>query len=247
MIARPRVATLLPRLTPHCSPAASFWNAMGLLIVALAGGGLVHLLAYHIPLGIPVDAHWLAITTTLLARCPLGGPLGLLALGTVAVVLVVWRELRRLERLHATLNGRIRLAASTNGVEWLPRRPGRLVLFVAVLLGLQLAVSGIADLLWPMQTIMVMGHGLRMMMAMTPILPLLPLHALAAVVLGLSLWRVEHRLTRLRAQVTAQLRLLQAACPPRDAALPLHTDSVLPRRLADAVLFARPPPSGVMA
>ncbi len=246
MIARPRVATLLPRLAPHCSPAASFWNALGLLTVALAGGGLVHLLAYHIPLGIPLDAHWLAITTTLLARCPLGGPLGLLALGTVAVVLVVWRELRRLERLHATLNGRIRLVASTNGVEWLPRRPGRLVLFIAVLLGLQLAVLGIADLLWPMQATMIMGHGL-MTMAMTPTLPLLPLHALAAVVLGSSLWRVEHRLTRLRARVAAQLCLLQAACPPRDVALPLPTDSVLPWRLAGAVLFARPPPAGVMA
>ncbi len=246
MIARPRVATLLPRLAPHCSPAASFWNALGLLIVALAGGGLVHLLAYHIPLGIPVDAHWLAITTTLLARCPLSGPLGLLALGTVAVMLVVWRELRRLERLHATLNGRARLAAPTDGVEWLPRGPGRLVLFIAVLLGLQLAVSGVTDLLWPMQTTMVMGHGL-MTMVMTPALPLLPLHALAAVVLGLSLWRVEHRLTRLRARVAAQLRLLLAACPPRDTALPLPTDSLLPWRREGAVLFARPPPSGVMA
>jgi hypothetical protein len=50
------------------------WNIVGLLVTALAGAGLVHLLAYHIPLAVPFDARGAATALDLVIHCPHDSP-----------------------------------------------------------------------------------------------------------------------------------------------------------------------------
>src|SRR5690242_18101989 len=94
-----RAGRVLPRLAPGQTRAATAYNTAGVLAMALVGAGLVHLLAYHVPLGVPLGSHWMATALTLLAHCPLVGPLGLIGAIAVLAPLLAFRELRNLERL----------------------------------------------------------------------------------------------------------------------------------------------------
>ena len=49
---------VLPRLAPGQTWAATASNTVGLLTTALLGAGLVHLLAYHLPAGVPFGPRW---------------------------------------------------------------------------------------------------------------------------------------------------------------------------------------------
>ncbi len=260
MTSRTPITPLLPRLLPARTRAAALCNIAVVLVVALAGAGLVHLLAYHLPPGVPLDPGWMPAALSLLAHCPLVGPLGLALSIALALALLGLRELRRLERLNGSL-ARMLIARparrsiappSPADVEAVPRSPWRLALFVAVLLGLQVSALGIIDALWPMRMTVTMpmvmdGRLMAMAMPMAPLLPLGALHAAVAVLLGLLLWRVERRLTRLRALVASHLRRLrqrhQGVVPPR----PLPVGGRLLRDRHGPSLFARPPPSSVAA
>src|ERR687884_1979297 len=93
---------VLPRLAPGQTWAATALYAVGLLAAALLGAGLVHLLAYHLPAGVPFGPRWDRQALSLLMHCPLVGPLGLIAaIAMLAPLLVCW-ELRNLERLNTT-------------------------------------------------------------------------------------------------------------------------------------------------
>jgi hypothetical protein len=92
---------VLPRLASGQTWAATASNAAGLLAAALLGAGLVHLLAYHLPAGMPFGPRWDRQALALLVHCPLVGPLGLIAAITVLAPLLACWELRRLERLNA--------------------------------------------------------------------------------------------------------------------------------------------------
>jgi hypothetical protein len=73
------------------------------------------------------------------------------------------------------------------------------------------------------------------------VLPLGPLHLVVAALLALILWRVEHRLTQVRAEVARRLRLLTAGGD--QAAVPLGPHlSCLRSGWDGPALFARPPP-----
>jgi hypothetical protein len=65
---------------------------------------------------------------------------------------------------------------------------------------------------------------------------------LVAAGLGWLLWRVEHRLTRLRSRVAQSLRLLSSVGGVTAAHPPLVRHSHPPRAWWGSVLFARPPP-----
>jgi hypothetical protein len=233
---------VLPRLVPGQAWAATAYNAIGLLAAALLGAGVVHLLAYHVPAGMPFGPRWDWQALALLVHCPLVGPLGLIAaIAVLAPLLACW-ELRRLERLNTTAVRllRVRRIPLPPTRETLPRSPRRLLGLFALLLSLQVTLVGLAGWLDPMQTTMVMG-GRLMTMASTPVLPLEPLHLVVTALLALILWRVEHRLTQVRAEVARCLRLLtvrgdQAAVPigPRLTRLRSGWDG--------PALFARPPP-----
>ena len=233
---------LLPRLAPGQRRAATAYNAMGLLATALVGAGLVHLLAYHLPAGVPFGARWDSQALALLVHCPLVGPLGLIAaIAVLAPLLACW-ELRRLERLNTTaarlLQARRLPLPPTH--QALPRSPRRLLGLFALLLSLQVTLVGLAGWLDPMQTTMVMG-GRLMTMASTPMLPLGLLHLVVATLLALVLWRVEHRLTQVRAEVARWLRLLTTG--GHQAALPIGPRLTRLRSGWDGLaLFARPPP-----
>jgi hypothetical protein len=87
---------------------------------------------------------------------------------------------------------------------------------------------------------MVMG-GRLMTMASTPMLPLGLLHLVVAALLALILWRVEHRLTQVRAEVARRLRMLTTGGD--QAALPIGPRLTRLRSGWDGpALFARPPP-----
>jgi hypothetical protein len=92
-----------------------------------------------------------------------------------------------------------------------------------------------------MQTSMVMG-GRLMTMAPMPVVSLGPLHLVVAALLALILWRVEHRLTQVRAEVGRCLHLLTAARSDQ-AAVPIGPRLTRLRSGWDGpALFARPPP-----
>src|SRR5579885_3023785 len=187
MNARQQLAAALPRLAPSRARAVPAWNAAGVVCAGLAGAAVVHLLAYHLPLGLPPGSRWAATALTLLASCPLSGALGAVTAVAVAVVLLALRELRRLRRLDAAL---ARLAAtrtaSPNMEGAQPRSLARLAVLVVLLLGLQLALTGLVDAVCPMQAGMVM-HGAYMSMAVPAALPLAPLHLIVAALLALLL------------------------------------------------------------
>lgn len=243
MIERPHATRLLPRLVSGRAGPAVAWNVLGLLATALMGVGLVHLLAYHVPFGVPLGPRWLPATMALLAHCPLAGPLGLIVAVAVLVPLLACREALRLERLdtalaHLVAARRLPLLPSR---EALPRSPRRLTALFLTLLGLQSALFGLAGIICLMQGSMVM-HGVSMTMPMTPALPLAPLHLVVAAVLAVLLWRVEHRLTRLRAQIARRLRLLARYPVAGRVPRPAPCAARLPLGWHGAALFARPPP-----
>ena len=220
------------------------WNIVGLLVTALAGAGIVHLLAYHIPFAVPFDPRWAATALDLVIHCPLGSPLSAVATVALLTLLLARYELRRLDRLDAVLArcltaGRVPVPA---GHEIVPRSPCRLVLLTMVLLGLQVAALGIYDLCCPMHMTMV-TNGAPMTMPMAPVLPLAPVHLVVAALLGLVLWRVERRLTRLRAQIAGRLTALIVAGSTEDAAARWRQVTLRPLAWSAPTLFARPPPS----
>jgi uncharacterized membrane protein len=160
----------------------------------------------------------------------------------LAPLLACW-ELRRLERLNTTAvpllqARRIPLPPSHQA---LPRSPWRLLGLFALLLSLQVTLVGLAGWLHPMQTTMVMG-GRLMTMASTPVLPLGLLHLVVAALLALILWRVEHRLIQVRAEVARRLRLLTAARGAQAAVLIGPRLTRLRSGWDGPALFARPPP-----
>jgi hypothetical protein len=231
----------LPRLVAARSPLAAAGNLAGLLLAALAGASLVHLAAYHLPFSVPLGPLWVAQALALLAHCPLIGPLGCVALGAA---LAIWRaahELRRLEHLKTAL---ARSLAARRGVvprpcthDLQPRSLRRLVFFISVLLGLQLLVLAVAMWLFPMHITMRM-NGVLMAMPMAPTVPVLPLHLLIAGLLGLLLWRLERRLTGLRAEVH-HLSLLGRSGSAGRLPQPIPVSHVA-QPLPDHALFARP-------
>ncbi len=232
---------LLPRLFTGDGRATAAGNAAGFLGVGVAAAALAHLLAYHVAIGVPVGPGWAGAALTLLVRSPMGGLLAVAGVIATLALLLIGYEVWRLEHLTGTLARVLRahhIAPPTDTAR--SRAPGRLVLFVAALLGVQVALVGLVGALCPMPITMVM-NGVPMAMPGAPPLPLAPVHLLVAIVLGMFLWRVEHRLTRLRAVVTRQRRLLAAACVTRAPLAPPRT-ARLPRACHGLTLFARPPP-----
>jgi len=254
---------LLPRLASGHARAALLGNLAGLLATALTGAGLVHLLSYHVPFDLPFGPHWIPAAVALLLACPLLGPLGLVLAIAAAAVGLGLRELRRLERLNRVLARLLtiyadrparhpikasnEIAGSTGKAEAgaadeaVPRSPWRLLLFVTVLLIVQIVVLGLVDALYPMHMTMVMNDA-PMTMAMTPVVPAWLLHLPVALVVGFALWRMEHRLTRLRRSTERRLGLLRAAGHERRAPVPIPVTLSLPCPWSGHALFARPPP-----
>lgn len=240
---RPWPAALLPRLVPGNGRSAVACNAGGLCGAAMLGAGSAHLLAYHALPDLPWAPHWGAMALSLLARCPLRGPLGLIAAVAVLAPLLALREVLRLQRLSAALGAAMqaRRAAQVPASVAAPRSPGRLAVFVALLLGMQVVLLYLFGLLCPMQTTMVMG-GVSMTMALAPALPLGLLYVLIAALCALLLWRLECRLARLRAEITCRMRLLRA----REASQAQGLAALRAVRYLlswyGQTLFARPPP-----
>lgn len=235
---------LLPRLAAGGGRAASASNAAGLLGAALAGAALVHLLAYHVPLGLPTAPHWSASLAALLVHCPLLGPLGAIAAIAVLAPLLLLREVVRLERLNRALERRLatQRVPMACGETLAPRSPRRLAGFILVLLLLQVALFSAAGLVCPMHVTMLMG-GKLMTMSTASALPLTPLHLAVAILVGLLLWRVERRLTHLRAAIAQRLGLLAQRPAAYHPQMPASRDARLPLGWYGQPLFARPPPA----
>src|SRR5919201_637622 len=143
-----RALALAPHLVALPGRSAVAWNIVGLLVTALTGAGLVHVLAYHMPLAVPVDPRWAATALDLVIHCPHGRHLSGVAIVALLTLLLVRYELRRLDRLNAALVRcfTARRVPVPAGHEIVPRSPCRLVLLTMVLLGLQVAALGIYDL-----------------------------------------------------------------------------------------------------
>jgi hypothetical protein len=249
MSERVRPGALLPRLVAEPRRRAALWNGGGLLATGLSGAGLVHVLAYHIPLSVPPGERWVATAAALLAACPLLGPLGgITAIAAGATLVALW-EVRCLQYLDTTLRRRLGESPPRNGRAVLvsarevavPRSPWRLAGLTGFVLALQWVLLVGLGILWPMRMHMVM-HGVPMAMTMTTTLPLGPLHLLVAAGLGWLLWRVEHRLTCLRSRVDHKLRLLARIGGTTAAHPPLDRHGPPLRAWWGSVLFARPPP-----
>jgi len=238
----------LPRLAGGTGRAPACRNLLGLFLAALIGAGLVHLLAYHVPLDVPLGPRWLAAAVALLAHCPLRGPLGLIAVVAVLAPILALQEVWRLERLNEALRRGLaaRRLSVPDGRVAVPRSPWRLLFIIAAVLGPQAALLGAAGLICPMRTTMVM-NGAPMVMPLGTALPLGMLQLAVAALLGLLLWRVERRLTRLRVMAAQRLRLLLRASSSATPRLPRLDAARLPRWRYGPALFARPPPRPVAA
>lgn len=235
----------------HQAPRRALLHDSALLFfLALVGAGLVHLLAYHMPLHVPLGLRWITTALYLLIHCPLALPIGVVLAVAVLVWLSTTREIGRLERVSTHLVYLVAARRAPRSAYPLasppdkpvqPRSPRRLAVVVLGLLVAQAAVFTVADALFPMHMTMVMG-GASMVMPATPAMPLWLLHAFVAVGLAVLFWLCERRLTTLRAQVAAYLRILLHACaahvlvPSRRFHRPLGQWDGLH-------LFARPPPA----
>jgi len=233
----------LPRLADEAGPAPACQNLLGLFLAALVGAGAVHLLASHVPSDVALGPRWFVAAGTLLAQCPLRGPLSVIAVVAVLAPILALQELWRLERLRGALGRalaarRLSIPADSMAV---PRSPWRLLVIIAAVLGPQTALLGVAGLICPMRTTMIM-NGAPMVMPRGDALQLGMLQMAVATLLGVLLWRVERRLTRLRATLAQRRRLLlrtgsnAAPQPPRGDAAHLS------RQPYGHSLFARPPP-----
>lgn len=241
-----RATSVLPRLMAPSARFAAMGNGVGLLATALLGAGLVHLLAYHIPLDTPFGPLWFGAAAAWLEACPLLVWIGVIAVFTVAISLIGVREFRRLSHLDSLLRQRFAQSYTRSGspaAMAAPRRVRRLTELVCIVVILQYLSVWIIETLAPMRMHMIMD-GVPMTMAMTPTLPLIPVHIVVATLLGILLWRVEHRMLVLRARVAHRLRMLAGVTP--EAIIPpiLHR---IPSSRAwyGPVLFARPPPPRV--
>jgi hypothetical protein len=236
-----RLSALLPRLSGRTGRLAVGVNTLALLLTVLFGAGLVHLLAYHLPLDALASQLWLQTTVTLLVSCPLTVPVGIVAISALAALLLVRRETRRLSVFYAQLSLALapRQPDVSTGDEPQSRSPGRLLVLLLGVLVLQVAALSLYEQFLPMRMTMVM-QGVSMQMPMVPLLPLAPLHLIVAVLLGCLLWRIERRLVRLRIAIALTLRLLARSRlrPLPMPAGPAHRT----RAWAGASLFARPPP-----
>jgi len=231
----------LPRLADETGRAAACRNLLGLFLAALVGAGAVHLLASHVPSDVPLGPRWFAVAGMLLAQCPLRGPLGLIAVVAVLAPILASHQIWRLERLRRALAAR-RLSIPDD-YSAVPRSAGRLlfIIIIAAVLGAQAALLGAAGMLRPLHTTMVM-NGAPMVMPLGAALPLGAVQVAIAALLGLLLWRVEHRLTQLHATVAHQRRLLLCAGSDVAPRLPDCDAARLPHRPYGHNLFAHPPP-----
>jgi len=147
-----------PRRAGGTGRAPACRNLLGLFLAALIGAGLVHLLAYHVPLNVPLGPRWFAAAGTLLAHCPLRGPLGLIAVVAILAPIFALQEVWRLERLNGALSRGLaaRRLPIPDGRVAVPRSPWRLLFIITAVLGPQAALLGAAGLICPMRTAMVM-------------------------------------------------------------------------------------------
>ncbi len=233
----------LPRLAGGTGRAPACRNLLGLFLTALVGASIVHLLAYHVPRDVPLGPQWFVAAGTLLAQCPLRGPLGLSAVVAVLAPILASHEIWRLERLRGALGRALaaRRLSIPDDDSAVPRSAGRLLFIIAAVLGPQAALLGAAGLLRPLHTAMVM-NGAPMVMPLGAALPLGAVQVAVAALLGLLLWRVEHRLTQLHATVAHQRRLLLRAGSDVAPRLPDCDAARLPHRPYGHNLCARPPP-----
>jgi len=247
---------LPPRLFTS-SPLGSIANILSLVLAALVGAGVVHLLAYHVPMEALSANRWMADAGILLAHCPLVVPLGGLGLVALAALGLLLYELRRLRRLEDHL-GRLdplplRLALGQKGRYVSRRSPKRLGVFIVSLIALQVPVLVLTQTAGTMpMTMPVAGtvpttmptslHSALLALQGADILVFGALHLLVATLIGLLLWCVERRLIGLRVRVAYHLARL-ARTVAATAARPLSPRSLYPLSLRHGqVLFARPPP-----
>lgn len=238
-----RAAMLLPRLVPGQRRAAMAWNAAAVLAMAASGAALIHILTFHV-IAVPSGPRWGQTALSLLARCPLFGPLGLIVASAVLAPLLAFREMLRLERLRVALAALLaaRHAPLPATHEAIPRSATRLGGFFLALLALQGVWGAVAALLCPMRVSMVMS-GVHMTMTASSPWPLTPLHLLVAALLALALWRFELRLTHLRSQISRRLRALLGLDGHAQALPPIPRVARLAPGWYGHAHFARPPPA----
>lgn len=217
-----------------------------LVLAAICGAALVHLVEYHAGIG---STHSLQSAADMLAQCPLSGALVLIALCALSTAVAVSQVVRRLSRRRRQLRAmlaagpRRALAASTLHYAVRPRRPGHLFAIVCVLLAAQSSVYALSETLWPMGRLMRM-HGVLMHMPSHDPVPVIPLQLLVALVFTVVLWRLERRVTVLRAAVGLLHALLQCLRVAGRHARPLPEDERCGSRLPAGLLgLPRPPPN----
>jgi hypothetical protein len=195
----------VPRVVERRGPVALACGLGLLLLLAALGATLVHTMEYHLGLGSQTGP---SAAEAMLAQCPLRGGLLVMVLVTVAAALAIAYEVRRLTRQRRAL---LRLAGEELGSRAsrvaLPRQPIRVVQVFVPLIALQAGMYGLFDQLWPMGPLMRM-NGAFMHMASQGALPLAPVHLIVAALIAVLVWRLERRVTVLRAIIAAVCRLL---------------------------------------
>jgi hypothetical protein len=233
----------VPRITDRPDLPGVALGAGLLFLLAAFGAALVHIIEYHLGLGSSGD--WRANALSMLAHCPLSGGLVVVVLCTLSALAAVLGQVRALslQRRRLTRAASPAVIGRSAACTMLPRRPARLLQLLIPLLALQFGLYELADHLWTMGISMRMG-GVLMTMPVHGAAPLLPLHVMIAVVSAFLVWRLERRLTVLRAVIARIRRLLGLfGAARRPSRIPLGPALRPLCAWVAPALLSRPPPA----
>lgn len=215
------------------------------LIATLVGAALIHVVEYHLGLGIRGTlGQRLAAIEFALYHCPLRGPIGLLALLAAIVIAATLASMRSQLRTLHQLEGALTREPDRPKSLRIDRREGYIPTLAAAWLVLGLAQLGIfivAQHVAPMEYVMHMHGGQMLMGVALPVSPAL-LSFLIALPAALLVTRLEARLSGIAAAIAETIRTLFARARSSRRPVPAPARVALSARFGPTV-FSRPPPA----
>jgi hypothetical protein len=218
-------------------------------LASACGAALIHIVEFHLAVGFRGSLNQRAAAIEYaLERCPLRGPLGVLAMAAALVIAVTMASMRSQLRTLRRLDGEMASASKRYKPATTELRPlsiRSLAITWIVLGAVQLAMFAVAQHLVPMEYVMQMASG-HMVMAIAPPVPPVPLSFLIALFGACVLARFERRLQAIAGAIADRILALFARA--RSSKKPLFSPErpALTSSLGPA-LFSRPPPMRLLA
>ena len=230
-------------------PGISVLTWIRFALASACGAALIHIIEFHLALGFQGSLNQRAAAIDYaLERCPLRGPLGVLAVAAVLVMALTMASMRAQLRTLRQLDAEIGSASKRKKPLPIERRTLciRNLAIMWIVLGVaQLAMFALAQHLVPMEYVMQMASG-HMVMAVVPPVPPVPLSFLIALLGTVVLAQFERRLHAIAGAIADRIRALFARARSSNKPLFSAERPALTSMLGPA-LFSRPPPVVLLA